>query len=143
MSSFAESSISKASLNRMGITHTQAWKQAELTIRAHSKTFFFATALLPPGPRRGIRALYGFCRATDDLVDAAEQCCTGLAEVEAWRARASLPSDEQTHPILYAWALIRETYSVDRRYEQELIDGVAMDLRTQPYETWQDLERYC
>ena len=127
----------------MGAVQTQAWKQAEQTIRAHSKTFYFATALLPPGPRRGIRALYGFCRATDDMVDAAEQCCTGLADVEAWREKTNLPLDEQTHPILYAWTSVREAYQVDRRYEQELIDGVAMDIRTPSYITWKDLERYC
>jgi phytoene synthase len=118
-------------------------QQAEELIRANSKTFYFATGLLPEAARQGIRGLYGFCRATDDLVDKAPSPELGLAQVEAWRAEVSRPVEEQTHPILYTWARIREQYRVDRRFEQELIDGVSMDIRFQPYETWADLECYC
>jgi phytoene synthase len=143
MASLSRTRISETALTRPEIAQALAWKQAEQTIRAHSKTFFLATALLPFGPRRGIRALYGFCRTTDDLVDAAEQCCTGLAEINAWRHKNNLPVSEQTDPILYAWAQVRETYQVDRRYEQELIDGVAMDILIQSYATWHELEQYC
>jgi phytoene synthase len=108
--------------------------------RQHSKTFYLATALLPSSARRAIRALYAFCRATDDLVDRTEAT---LAQVEAWRAASALPAHAQRQPILLAWALIRERYGVDARFQDELIDGVALDLRRQRYTTWADLERYC
>ncbi len=120
-----------------------AQKQAEQVIQAHSKTFFFATALLPRAPRQGIRALYGFCRATDDLVDTAEPGCAGLAEVENWRKEVSLPPDLQTDPILYTWARVRQVYPVNRCFEQELIDGVARDVQFQSYAAWGELEKYC
>jgi phytoene synthase len=95
------------------------------------------------GARQAIRALYGFCRATDDLVDAAEKCCTGVEEVAAWRAQVDLPADQQSNPILYSWIRVRQSYGVNRLYEQQLIDGVAMDIQFQPYQTWSELERYC
>ena len=41
---------------------------ADIT-REHSKTFFLATALLPRAKRRAMRALYAFCRVTDNLAD--------------------------------------------------------------------------
>jgi phytoene synthase len=138
MSSYVETSFSQPALS-----HSLAQQQAEQVIRAHSKTFFFATGLLPPAPRRGIRALYGFCRSTDDLVDTAEPGCTGLEEVEKWRAMAALPAERQTNPILYTWAWVREAYAVNRLYEKELIDGVAQDILFKPYLTWAELEHYC
>ncbi len=138
MASYAETSFAQPILS---LSHAQ--QQAEQVIRAHSKTFFFATGLLPQGPRQAIRALYGFCRATDDLVDNAESDSTGLEEVEKWRAMTALPAEKQTDPISYTWAWVRQSYAVNRLYEQELIDGVARDIQFKPYRTWTELENYC
>ena len=120
--------------------HDEAFAESERLTRLNSRTFFLATALLPEAARRAIRALYGFCRSTDDLVD---QAGATPDDVEAWRAQVALPPAEQTQPALRAWALIRERYGINRRYETELIDGVALDLRKQRYANWPELERYC
>jgi phytoene synthase len=117
-----------------------AYRATEQVIRSHSKTFFFATALLPAKARRAIRSLYAFCRSSDDLVDCAS---TTLADLNAWRAEVDLPAACQSNPLLYSWASVREEYGVDRRYERELLDGIAMDLSFQPYRTWEELELYC
>ncbi|MFT3662019.1 MAG: phytoene/squalene synthase family protein [Gordonia sp. (in: high G+C Gram-positive bacteria)] len=42
-----------------------------LTARA-GRTYYLASALLPPAHRRGVFALYGFARMTDDVVDGTE-----------------------------------------------------------------------
>jgi len=118
----------------------QAFALTENVIKVHSRTFHLATSFLPSQERRAIRALYAFCRATDDLVDS--QCAT-MEDLERWRAQVALPPEAQTNPLLYAWAVIRQTYGVDSRYEQALIDGVAMDLSRCRYVTWQDLRLYC
>ena len=46
-----------------------AYAQADAITRRNSQTFYLATGLLPRAARRAVRALYAFCRATDDLVD--------------------------------------------------------------------------
>jgi 15-cis-phytoene synthase len=138
MSTYAETKMAHPALSA-----ALAQQQAEQVIRAHSKTFFFATALLPRNARHGIRALYGFCRSTDDLVDSAESGCAGIAELEIWRAQTALEDHGQTNPILFAWAQVRRAYQVNRQYEQELIDGVARDLQFVPYPTWESLQQYC
>jgi 15-cis-phytoene synthase len=144
MTSLADTTLTQpTTLPRQLLSPAAAQKQVEQVIRAHSKTFFFATALLPVGARQAIRALYGFCRATDDLVDAAEQCCTGIEEVSAWRAQVDLPEYQQTNPILYTWSRVRQAYGVNRLYEKQLIDGVSMDIEFRPYATWAELENYC
>jgi phytoene synthase len=109
-------------------------------ILEHSKTFFLATSLLPMAERRAIRALYAFCRTTDDLVDrhnASQQ------DVERWRLAVDRPAARQTNPVLVAWSHIRETYGVDPRYQAELIEGVRQDIVNQRYASWEDLRRYC
>jgi phytoene synthase len=116
-----------------------AFEQTEEITRQHSKTFYAATALLPRPARRAIRALYAFCRATDDLVDTAG---ARPADVERWREAAGRPSAAQTEPILRCWALVREQYGVNLTYQNELIDGVALDLRQNRYADWPELERY-
>jgi len=117
-----------------------ALAEAERLTRENSKTFHLATELLPTEARRAIRALYAFCRRTDDLVDMAGAT---LAVVEAWRAQVALPAAAQTDLALLSWALTRERYGINRRYETELIDGVALDLTKHRYANWMELERYC
>lgn len=120
------------------------WKAAqtatEQVIRTHSKTFYFATGLLPQKERDAVRALYAFCRTTDDLVDRND---ASIEDIEAWRRQVDLPAGEQSDPILVCWAQVRRQYQIDRRYEKELIDGVGMDLNFRSYKTWADLKRYC
>ncbi len=109
-------------------------------IRTHSKTFYFATSFLPPPQREAIRALYAFCRVTDDLVDQENAC---HEEIQNWRKQVNLYSSQQSHPILFTWAKIREKYSIDRKYEADLMDGVEMDLCVKSYATWDELQLYC
>lgn len=127
-------------LNTDALTLQQAFAHTEQLTRRHSATFYTATGLLPGAARRAIRALYAFCRTTDDLVDL--ETAT-LSDVEHWRLESRLPGARQVDPTLRAWAQIREHYDVDLRYQEELIDGVALDLKQQRYETWADLYRYC
>jgi phytoene synthase len=117
-----------------------AHRLAEGAIREHSRTFYFATGFLPPGKKRAVRSLYGFCRATDDLVDRRNAT---VAEIEDWRTQVALPVERQTDPVLISWAATREEFGVDRRYERELIDGVRMDAAPRRFATWKELECYC
>src|SRR5574338_1091188 len=61
--------------------------------RQNSKTFFMASGLLPDGKRKAVRALYAFCRVSDDLVDRPASGSTdGTAStLESWRRAATAP----------------------------------------------------
>ena len=122
------------------ISFEAALEATEEVIRSHSKTFFFATALLPRAERRAIRSLYAFCRASDDLVDCAD---TTQQDLDAWRAEVCLPVERQSNPILLSWACIREQYGINRAFEKELLDGIEMDLAFRMYDTWEELQTYC
>ena len=49
-----------------------AYQQAAVITAEHSKSFHFASGLLPEEKRSAVRALYAFCRTVDDIVDEVE-----------------------------------------------------------------------
>ncbi|MDW8395691.1 MAG: squalene/phytoene synthase family protein [Anaerolineae bacterium] len=123
---------------------SRAYALCDEITRDHSKSFYFSTAFLPAQKRRAIRALYAFCRTTDDMVDVLMR---GEAEtrhhLDTWRRASRLRSEEQENPVLAAWTAIRDAYRVPQQYVEELIDGCEMDLTIRRYETWSALRRYC
>ncbi|MBE2272163.1 MAG: squalene/phytoene synthase family protein [Anaerolinea sp.] len=120
-----------------------AYQHCEAITRIHSRTFHLASALLPPEKRRAVRALYAFCRVTDDLVDRAQG--TGedtLAALKAWRERALDPHPPADQPVALAWADARARYNIPAGYAEQLIDGVARDLTHKRYQTFEQLAAY-
>lgn len=117
-----------------------AYARCEEITRAHSRTFFMASGLLPPAKRRAARALYAFCRISDDLIDRAGE--NGLAQLEEWQrcALAASPCDD---PVALAWTHTRIVYDIPVRYAEQLIAGVARDVVAKRYAVFADLAAYC
>ena len=127
-----------SSLN--GAFHYCRW----LTSRSGSH-FASSFLLLPPARRRGMEAVYAFCRAMDDIVDR-EGVLPEEArrELEAWRRE--LEACEQgfpAHPIAVAIAEIRQRYGIPMDLFRKLITGVEMDLGSRRYGTFEELKVYC
>src|SRR6266498_5559019 len=57
--------------------------------RAHGRTYYLATRLLPSWKRRHVHALYGFTRYADDIVDRTEGASPAerAARLTAWSDR--------------------------------------------------------
>jgi phytoene synthase len=126
---------------RDGLVLEMAYARCEAITREHSRTFFLASGLLPAPKRRAARALYAFCRISDDLIDKAGE--DPQADLAAWRRcvlEIPSPCDE---PVALAWADTCLRYRVPRVYAEQLLDGVARDLATRRYETFEDLAAYC
>ena len=122
----------------------QAYARCDEVIAEHGKTFYLATALLPPEKRRAIRALYAFCRIADNIVDLSE--CSAeerLAKLADWRYRSVTAAPPHDDLVATAWADTRLRYKVPYKYCEQLIEGVARDLRQQRYETFYDLATYA
>ena len=100
-----------------------------------------ASSLLPLEKRAAVRALYAFCRITDDLVDH-PQNDSSLA-LAAWRQRALTTHPASDDLAAVAWADTRSRYHIPLRYVEQLIAGVERDLRQTRYETFEDLATYC
>lgn len=119
----------------------QAYAHCNALAKEHSRTFYMASSLLPAEQRRATRALYAFCRVTDDLIDRANgDLAAGLA---AWKdcAMADEPLCEDL--VALAWADARAQYGIPARYAEQLVQGVATDLIKTRYETFEELAVYC
>jgi phytoene synthase len=119
---------------------TRAYRYCDELTAAHSKSFYLASWLLPQEKRRAVRALYAFCRVTDDIVD-----CGGTdreARLLAWRERALGSHPPADDLVALAWADARQRFQIPIRYAEQLIEGVAADLTPQRYETFDQLAAY-
>ena len=122
-------------------TLRSAYRHCERITRSHSRTFYMASSLMPAEKRRAVRALYAFCRVSDDLVDrAGGDPRTALV---AWRAKLAGPRLSERDPVALAWADTRLRHRIPDCYEQQLLDGVARDLEAGRYATFEELATYC
>ncbi len=127
----------------------EAYAWCNTLTAANSRSFHLASSLLPADKRRAVRALYAFCRVTDDLVDrpggsASAQTVQAAkaAELAEWRRTLHQCPAPADNLVAVAWSDARRRYHVPVRYAEQLLDGVARDLQQSRYETFTDLACY-
>lgn len=129
----------------------RAYQHCAALTAHHSKTFFTASGLLPPDKRRAVRALYAFCRISDDLIDRPDGDGS-LARLDIWRAQAladhpptaATTNDADSHrAVILAWADTRARYRIPTQYAEQLLDGIAQDIGKKRYETFDQLAEYA
>lgn len=125
-----------------------AYRYCAYLVKCNSTTFYLASRLLPGQKRRAVRALYAFCRATDDLIDQVPQPgsaldVNGLQDLlDNWQVRLTQYPNAYD-PVPLAWADTKARYRIPHGYERQLIEGIARDLRQQRYATFAELAEYC
>ncbi len=112
---------------------------ARLTAQ-HSKSFYLASALLPDAKRKATRALYAFCRIGDDLID--RMPADPATAIKQWGDIALAMDPQSDDPVVLAWSHTRSVYRIPHRYAEQLINGVARDLRQTRYQTFDELAEY-
>lgn len=120
----------------------KAYKQAERITSEYSKSFYFASALLPEEKRSAVRALYAFCRTVDDIVDESTDT-ERETQLDYWRRMVEAASFSEGDLVAAAWADTLARYHIPRHYALQLIDGVARDLVQTRYQTFDELATYC
>jgi phytoene synthase len=115
---------------------------AEITRQA-SSNFYYAFMLLPLDRRRALHAVYAFCRFVDDIAD--DDTIAHPAEMLArWRDELrNVFAGTPTRPVSRALAENIIRFDIPRRYFDDVIDGVEMDLSRRRYETFDELSLYC
>ena len=119
----------------------KAYEWCEQVTAEHSRSFHMASALLPRDKRRATRALYAFCRVTDDIVDAPAGPIK--LELDRWRNKVEKGNFTPEDLIPLAWMDARLRYQIPSRYITQLIDGVARDLSQTRYAQFDDLADYA
>lgn len=115
---------------------------------ARKTSFYYSFFVLPSDQRRALIAVWDFCRAVDDAVDEPGSGSSALPPREAlalWRAELAqcynggAPSTAQGKRLLPFVA----QFDLPRQAFEDMIDGVAMDLDTTRYPTFEALVEYC
>jgi len=118
---------------------------ARKILARHSKSFALAGKLLPPNVRRDATALYAWCRRCDDAVDTPAQAPLRAAAVRRLYAEldavyAGAPQDD---PVLGGMQDVVQRHVLPRRYAEDLLAGMAMDVGTVRVATMDDLLLYA
>jgi phytoene synthase len=131
------------------IRDTQAnFEECRLYTRAHARTFYFASHVLPRAKRQAAYAVYAFCRFADNIVDASQ-----TPEARA-QAAARLRSLRDQLRYVYSFSPLmdrrllafRDTvfaYRIPREYFSDLLRGVELDIEPRPPATFEELKDYC
>lgn len=132
------------------------YARCRAVVAARAKNFSYAFLLLPPARRRGLEAIYAYCRVADDLADddglPTDERARRLADLRA-RLRRALPApgdaptalapDGELDPLMTALGDVARRYGVPRDDLDLVAQGCEQDLTVTRYETWDDLRQYC
>lgn len=121
---------------------TAAYEYCAALTSTHSRTFYIASRLLPPEKRRAARALYAFCRITDNIIDNPGSVDQRQRTLDAWRVLTSADHPPASELIALAWADTRHRFNIPTGYGEQLINGCERDLYQTRYQTFDDLAEY-
>ena len=122
----------------------QALAYCRQVTRQQAKNFYYAFLFLPPDKRAAVYSVYAFCRHSDDIADESGTRHDKRDQLRAWRDELeNCYNGRPTHLITRALRHTIEQYPIPRRYFEDLLTGVEMDLTVQRYASFEDLRVYC
>ncbi|MBL8790084.1 MAG: phytoene/squalene synthase family protein [Rhizobiales bacterium] len=110
-------------------------------IRQGSRSFHLASLLLPTQARGHARALYGFCRMADDLVDQSEDATEAVAML-ARRLDLIYAGEPAPSPTDRAFADVVHRFAIPRSIPEALIEGFAWDSIGRSYDSYSEVVSY-
>lgn len=128
---------------------------ATVIMAAGSKSFASASKLFDRPTRRSALMLYAWCRHCDDVIDdqtlgfnnapaesEQEAQQARLAELETQTARA-FKGEPMEEPAFAAFQEVALAHAIPPSQAFDHLEGYAMDVRDERYETFEDTLRYC
>jgi phytoene synthase len=124
----------------------ESYERCRALHRAHGRTYYLATRLLPAWKRRHVHALYGFTRYTDDLVDDFDgtDAAQRADRLRRWTEtfNAALDGASVEDPVLPAVLHTIAVFGLDRADFAAFLRSMAMDLTVTGYDSYDDLLDY-
>jgi len=116
----------------------------EYLTRTQARNFYYGLKLLPEPKRSAMFAIYAYMRLVDDIADNADgrTVAQRMTELDAWRERShgAVPDDS---PIWPAFTEMARRCRLPAHIIDDMIEGQRQDLNPQPFETFDDLQKYC
>jgi len=124
-----------------------AFQYSQSIIEHHAKSFSFASKFLPESKRWGTFAVYNFCRYADNIIDNPRHRTTDelITEINELRREldAAYKYGESEHPALKAFIATALIFDIPKKYADDLLIGVEMDLTISRYNTFDELYVFC
>ena len=118
--------------------------EANLRLPAAGSSFYTAMRILPPEQREAMYAIYGFCRAVDDIADGAASRSARHTALEFWREDIDRLFLGETSRATAALLQPVQQYGLRRDDFRAIIDGMAMDVDADlRAPDWATLDLYC
>lgn len=112
--------------------------------RASGTNFYYAFLTLPKARREAIVAVYAFCHSVDDAVDEARDPQQAAAALAQWRRDlAAAFAGHETEPVTQQAAAAATRFRLPRRFFEQVIAGVEMDLTPRRFANATELAGYC
>lgn len=100
----------------------------EAMVKRAGTSFFWGMRRLSLKRRRGVFAVYAFCREVDDIADGTLPLGDKIRLLEAWRHEVNeVFEGDVSHPISLSIVQAREEFDLDRQDFIDVIDGMEMD----------------
>jgi phytoene synthase len=114
----------------------------ERLLKQGSKSFHLASRALPSRVRGPTRAIYAFCRTTDDAVDGGGDPRAAAEQLEHRldRIYADTSLDDA---VDRAFARVVQSFRIPRAVPAALVEGMRWDAEGRRYETLGDLQAYA
>ncbi|MDD3375182.1 MAG: phytoene/squalene synthase family protein [Candidatus Omnitrophica bacterium] len=121
---------------------SQGFKQAEKITKKNSKTFYLCSFFLPKQKRLAAYSVYSICRLSDDAADISTNRKKDLAKIQD-NIQKCYNNQELFDPILCAFRKTIQNYDIPKKYFDELLEGMSMDLEKTRYTNFDELYTYC
>lgn len=122
----------------------EALRLCRASLSTNSRSFSWASLLLPRHARGPVAVFYAWCRRCDDAVDDAtpEGQPAALARLQA-EVEDIYAGKTMQEAVLAAFQVVVQHYGIPRIYVDELLNGFAMDVGNVRYCTHDQLLLYC
>jgi phytoene synthase len=122
----------------------RSYAYCEQIARTKAANFHHAFRLLPRRQYRAMCALYSFLRVADDLTDEPGEPAEQRRRLDGYRRQLDHAlTGIHEHPLMPALADTVHAQGIPPEYLYAALDGVAMDLDVDHYDTFDELYRYC
>ncbi|QQR92924.1 MAG: phytoene/squalene synthase family protein [Candidatus Iainarchaeum archaeon] len=111
----------------------------------YATSFSMAAQFLPEEKRNAAYALYGFCRATDNITDSRKTAPQKKKELAEWKneLHAAWDKGQSGNALLHAFVRVCEQYAIPPSLGFALIEGLEKDLQHVRIANFEALHDYC
>lgn len=114
-------------------------------VKNSGSSFLLGMMALPEERRKGMFALYAFCRVVDDIADSDMAADARATELRKWHDYVkALYAGEVQHPVM---GLLRQPvadYGIAQADFHAIIEGMEMDAdKAIQRPSWEELDKYC